>query len=110
MPRRGYRKPPARLVVLTSILQELYARIILYNFCQMVTSHAVVCTRKKTKYSYRINFATAVNICKAYLRSGGDEKEVMQLIQRHLTSIRNDRIYPINLKPKRNRDFVYRAA
>ena len=93
-----------------AILQELYARIILYNFCQMVTSHAVVCTRKKTKHSYRINFATAVNICKAYLRSGGDEKEVMQLIQRHLTPIRNDRIYPINLKPKRNRDFVYRAA
>ena len=90
--------------------QKIYARIILYNFCELVVKHAVVKTRGDTKHSYRINFATAVNICKEYLKCGGDEDEKMRLIQKHLTPIRPDRKYPLNLRPKRNRDFIYRAA
>lgn len=92
------------------ILQEINARMILYNFCELVTAHAVVETNKNAKHTYRINFATAVNICKAYLKHGGDETETMLLIQRYLTPVRDNRKYPINLHPKRNRDFVYRAA
>lgn len=92
------------------IIQEIYARMILYNFCELVTNHAVVITRANTKHTYKINFATAVNVCRSYLKAGGDENEMMLLIQRHLTPIRPDRTYPLNLRPKRNRDFVYRAA
>ncbi len=92
------------------ILQEIYARLILYNFCELVVSHAVVQTRGETKHSYKINFATAVNICKEYLKHGGGETEKMLLIQKHLTPIRPDRKYPLKLRPKRNRDFMYRAA
>lgn len=92
------------------ILQEIYARMILYNFCELVTAHAVVKTGENTKHIYKINFATAVNICRAYLKHGGDEAETMLLIQRYLTPIRDNRKYPINLRPKRNRDFMYRAA
>lgn len=93
-----------------SVIQELYARMIAYNFCELATGHAVVSTREDTKHVYRINFATAVNICRAYLRNGGDENEMMLLIQRHLTPVRPDRKYPLKLRPKRNRDFMYRAA
>ena len=92
------------------IFQEIYARFILYNFCELVVSHAVIQTRGKTKHSYKINFATAVNICKEYLKHGGGETEKMLLIQKYLTPIRPDRKYPLNLRPKRNRDFMYRAA
>ena len=92
------------------ILQEIYARLILYNFCELVVSHTVVQTRGETKHSYKINFATAVNICKEYLKHGGGETEKMLLIQKHLTPIRPDRKYPLKLRPKRNRDFMYRAA
>ena len=92
------------------ILQEIYARLILYNFCELAVSCAVVKTRGDTKHSYKINFATAVNICKEYLKHGGSEAEKMRLIQKHLTPIRPDRKYPLNLRPKRNRDFMYRAA
>jgi len=92
------------------IIQEVYARMILYNFCELVTNHAVVVTKKETKHAYKINFATAVNICRAYLKSGGDENEMLLLIQRHLTPIRIDRKYPLTLRSKRNRDFMYRAA
>lgn len=92
------------------ILQEINARMILYNFCELVTSHAVVKTRENTKHVYKINFATAVNICRAYLKHGNDEKEIMLLIQKHLTPVRLNRKYPITLRPKRTRDFLYRAA
>ena len=89
------------------ILQEINARMILYNFCELVTSHAVVKTSKNTKHVYKINFATAVNICRAYLKHGGDETETMLLIQKYLTPVRYNRKYPIHLRPKRNRDFMY---
>lgn len=92
------------------IFQEIYARLILYNFCELVTQHVAVATSKQTKHDHRINFSTAVNICRAYLKDGGDETEVYLLIQRHLTPVRNDRKYTLRLRPKRNRDFVYRAA
>ena len=92
------------------ILQEINARMILYNFCELVTAHAVVKTKENTRHVYKINFATAVNICRAYLKHGGDENEIMLLIQKHLTPVRFNRKYPINLRPKRNRDFMYRAA
>lgn len=84
--------------------------MILYNFCELVTAHAVVKTSKTVKHDYKINFATTVNICKAYLKHGGDETETMLLIQKHLTPIRANRKYPINLRPKRNRDFMYRVT
>ena len=54
--------------------------------------------------------SNAVNICRAYLKHGGDETETMLLIQKHLTPVRSNRKYPIRLRPKRNRDFMYRAA
>ena len=92
------------------IYQEIFARLILYNFCELVTQHVAVVTSKSTKHDYRINFTTAVNICRAYLKDGGDEMELTALIQRHLTPIRRDRRYPLKLRPKRNRDFMYRTA
>lgn len=44
------------------ILQEINARMILYNFCELVTAHAVVKIRDNTKHTYKINFATAIPI------------------------------------------------
>ena len=92
------------------VCQEIYARLILYNFCELITQHVAVVTSKETKHDHKINFSTAVNICRAYLKDGGDEAEMYLLIQRHLTPVRNGRKYPLKLRTKRNRDFVYRAA
>ncbi len=60
-------------VVNLVLIGEINARMILYNFCELVTSHAVVKTSKNTKHVYKIKVATAVNICRAYLKHGGDE-------------------------------------
>lgn len=92
------------------ILQKINAGMILYNFCELVTAHAVVKTSENVRHVYKINFATAVNICKAYLKHGADEAATMLLIQKHLTPVRTNRKYPISLSSKRNKDFMYRAA
>ena len=92
------------------ILQEINARMILYNFCELVTSHTVVKTSKNAKHVYKINFAIAVNICRAYLKHSGNETETMLLIQKYLTPVKYNRKYPIHLRPKRNRNFMYRVA
>ena len=84
--------------------------MILYNFCELVTSHAVVKTSKNTKHIYKINFAITVNICRAYLKHDGNETETMLLIQKYLTPVKYNRKYPNHLRPKRNRNFMYRVA
>ena len=60
------------------ILKEIYARLILYNFCEMAATHVADAKPKNpgARHVYRINFATSVNICTAYLRRGGDETNV----------------------------------
>ena len=54
--------------------------------------------------------SNAVNICRAYLKHGGDETETMLLIQQYLTPVRYNRKYPLHLSPKRKRDFMYRVT
>ena len=45
--------------------------------------------------------SNAVNICRAYLKHGGDETETMLLIQKYLTPVRYNRKYPIDRKSTR---------
>ena len=97
-----------------SIIQEILARTILYNFCQMINTHAArYLVRRKSpngKYRFKIDFATTVNICRSYLKHGGDEIELLLLINKHVSWIKCNAKYPIHLRPKRNKDFVYRVA
>jgi len=82
----------------------------LFKKVSKINGKKILLTHKSETTASFINFATAVNICRAYLRNGGDENEMMLLIQRHLIPVRFDRTYPRQLRPKRNRDFMYRAA
>ena len=49
------------------IEQEIWARLILYNFCSIITNHVTVQKRKR-KYSYQINFTVAFNACHYFIR------------------------------------------
>ena len=54
--------------------------------------------------------SNGVNICRAYLKHDGNETESMLLIQKYLTPVKYNRKYPNHLRPKRNRNFMYRVA
>ncbi|RGH87121.1 hypothetical protein DW745_07930 [Ruminococcus sp. AM28-29LB] len=82
-----------------------------FLFCFFKSNRLIRITVPSTVLLYLIQiFAIAVNICRAYLKHGGNETETMLLIQKYLTPVRYNRNYPIHLRPKRNRDFMYRIA
>jgi hypothetical protein len=76
--------------------QEAWARLIVYNFCEAITRHMAVESQsvKSTKHDYKINFATAACICKAYLKRNDGEIDVCRLNGRFLIPIRPNRTAP----------------
>ena len=70
------------------IKQEIYARLILFNFSKSVSSHASVSKnkRKKYKHAYKINFNMAVHICRLFLKRSCDMHplDVIGWIQQYL--------------------------
>ena len=92
------------------ILQEIYARLVLFNFCAMVVNYTPVTQSLDKKYEYKINFAAAVGICRAFLLSNGDKINVGELILKYLVPIRPNRSAPRSPKTRSAKSFLYRAA
>jgi len=97
-----------------SIIQEIFARMILYNFAEMVTSHVVISQRNK-RHPYQVNFTVAVHVCRRFLRSQDDEPppDVEALIRKNLLPIRSLRPGQKNMRKIRYKSavsFVYRVA
>ena len=95
------------------IKQEIWAKLTAYNITETLISHTVIETHD-TKHNYKVNFAVAVHICRAFLRLPTEKGsiDVMALLQKELVPIRNGRQYP-RLKTahfRRPRYFIYRAA
>lgn len=92
------------------IYQEIYARIILYNFSERIIQKTVIKKNKKRKYAYQINFTRAFHICRYFLRFRGRRHppDVEVLISSEVLPIRPERTFKRDLKPKRYVYFVYR--
>ncbi len=97
-----------------SIAQEIFARMIMYNFTEMMTSHVVI-SQKDKRHPYQVNFTVAVHVCRHFLRSRGDEPppDVEALIRKNILPIRSDRPGQANTRKIRYKSavsFVYRVA
>jgi hypothetical protein len=93
-----------------SISQEIYARLILHNFCEAIIQNTVL-HRVSTKHNYIINFARAVQICRKYLKTiDAIPFNVEALISKYLSIVRKDRSFKRFIKTKRFTSFVYRVA
>ena len=94
-----------------SILQEIYTRMVFYNFCQLIANCSKVKhSEKGRKFAYRINFTQAVNICRAFLKKKVKEEVVVNLIEKYILPIRTKRNYPRIKSPRRDVYFNYRIA
>ena len=93
------------------IQQEIYARLVLYNFCEIITTHVVV-DKKDTKHTYQLNYTIAIHICKYFLRCKQDIEppDVEVLIQKQLLPIRSGRHDPRKVKSKTVVSFLYRVS
>lgn len=93
------------------ILQEIYARLILYNFCELIT-WPVVITKDLTKHSYKVNFTRTVEVCKYFLskRSNIKPPNVEVIIRRYTIPIRENRKFPRKVQNQPAVYFIYRVS
>lgn len=87
-------------------IQEIYARLIMYNFSMAVALAVVI--HGNAKYSYQINFTQAIGICKKFFRFQNIDVET--LIQRYILPIRPNRSADRKLIHKGFGGFLYRST
>ena len=91
------------------ITQEIFARLTVYNFCELITSHVVI-QNKRRKYVYQTNFTAAVHICRQFLRGAVSPPKVEALIEQQVVPIRPGRSTPRKTKNIKFNGFFYRIA
>lgn len=90
------------------IIQEVWARAILYNFCSEIAM-AVECPEKKRKYVYQVNYSEAIKICRDFLRiHDGTTLDVEGLIAQNILPVRPGRTFPRQARFKLPISFCYR--
>jgi len=96
------------------IAQEIFARMIMYNFAEIITAHVVI-SQSDTKHDYKANFTIAVLVCRRFLRLRCNEPpvDVEALIRKNvlpLRPFRSGQPYERKPRPKSVVSFVYRVA
>ena len=77
------------------IEMELWARLILYNFCSIITGHVVITQKSSNKHTYKVNYSIAYKVCHHFLRlhAGESPPDIEGLIGKNTLPIRLDRTY-----------------
>lgn len=91
------------------IHQEIFARLIMYNFCELITSHTIIHTDHR-KLTYAVNFSASVHICRQFFRGNVSPPLVETLISRFVSPIRPDRSFSRTPHRKGLVSFLYRIA
>lgn len=94
------------------IKQEIFARLTLYNYCELITSYVVTTTGGSTFKTKQVNFTIAIYICREYLRRKRQlsPPDVIKLIEKHTLPVRPGRRDPRKVKPQASVSFLYRVA
>ena len=93
------------------IEQEIWARLILFNFCAIIATHVAV-EQKNTKHEYQVNFAMAMRICHHFvrLREDAPPPDVEGLIGSHMLPVRPGRTYARQHRFQLPASFCYRFS
>ncbi len=90
------------------IKQEIYARLLLYNFCQRIVQDIKI-VKKKTKYTYQVNFTKASHIMRRFLNKKTSGKPpVENLIAKEILPVRPGRTNTRHVSAKKVVCFNYR--
>jgi len=92
------------------ITPEIWARLILYNFCEIITVHVTIkkCTQK---HVYQINYTFAIHICKYFISKMAEisPPDVEALISKEILPVRLGRHVPRKVDHKKAVSFLYRV-
>ena len=72
------------------VTQEIFYRLLMYNFCELITSHAII-QNKHRKYVQQTSFSAVVHICRQFFQGDIPPPYVKALICQYLVPIRNGR-------------------
>ena len=96
------------------ITQEVFARLILYNLCELVASHATIFGHTEpSSYVYQLNFSAAVHIVRHaffFLNPDVSPPDIVSLIRKYLLPVRPDRSNPRKVAVRSAVCFLYRIA
>ena len=68
--------------------QEIFAKLTMFNFCQLITQSVVIQQRKK-KYAYKVNFSVATHICLQFFLGKVRPPDVEALLMRFISPLRS---------------------
>lgn len=91
------------------IIQEVFARLTMYNFCEIITLHTII-LQKQRKHEYQVNFTVAINICKHFFKCSRNPPNVETLIQKNILPVRQGRRSKRNIKATTPVSFTYRVS
>ena len=91
------------------IYQEVFARLIMYNFTELITSPVII-QKADAKYGYKANFTVAVHVCRQFFLGNVSPPDVEAVIRRNISPIRPGRSSPRNMTVKHTVSFLYRVA
>lgn len=90
------------------IYQEIFAKLTMYNFCEVITQSVVI--HQNRKYSYKVTFSDAVHICMEFFLGKIPPPNVEALLARYLSPIRPGRKDTRKHTQKPSVSFIYRVA
>lgn len=87
---------------------EIYTRMLLYNFCSVITAHVII-DKKGRKHTYQVNYSMAIKICHEFLSNYNvSSVSVECLIGSFLLPIRPGRKYERRKRLQPPARFAYR--
>lgn len=92
------------------IKQEIWARLLLYNFCEIITTHVVIEQKEHLKHTYQVNYTRAIRICCYFLKTKKARSDIEKLIGHELLPVRPGRTDPRKVKTRSAISFLYRVA
>lgn len=94
------------------ISQEIYAKMILYCFCEMITLNVVIKQDQMKKYTYQVNFSIAITVCIKFLKQTdiNAPPDVEAIIKRYISPVRDGRSFPREIKTQPSKSFIYRIS
>ena len=92
------------------IRQEIYARIVLYNFSQVILNNIDIPLKPDNTYQYKTAFTSSVTIIRQYLKCMFDDITLLLRIKKFLIPIRPGRSFKRNVCPQSAQTLTYKAA
>ncbi len=88
------------------LIQEIFAKLTLYNFSSFINSSVESADRKTSKYLYAKNHTQVQKLCIGFLK--GKIKDIKSLITRYLVPVRPGRTFGRNLRRQSADTLTYR--